>query len=657
MLGKYYYSIKQLTPTQIWGRISYMTRRKTLHRSERYLSQFRNGSNEGKPFQPLPFDVDEHHADRLGELAKGSFTFLNQQATLSANQNAANTGSLQINWQPTNVTQLWAYNLHYFDYTMALAQQFVLNQRDEAYTVFRDLANSWIDSCPPPMAVAWDPYPTSLRVSNWIKAYTYFGSKLNDDEQFAERLRSSLYAQLKFLADHLEYHVMGNHLIENGRALLIGGLFFQDKQAKRWRKKGWQILSKELDKQFLTDGANYERSPMYHQIMLGLYAEALTLIERVEKQTTEQVTVQVTKQIVEPTQLAHVRSRVADMRTWLAAMLHPDNQIALYNDSAFGIAPPPAVQLASQPDAQKKKVDGLDPWPESGYFAFRDQRAQNLLLCDYGPFGADDQPGHAHCDAGSYELSLGGERMIVDSGVGCYYGESGWRDYYRSTRAHNTVVVDGEEQSEIWSRFRVARRADALNVCWQGDDPTLSYVIGSHTGYQRLAGAVEHRRWICWVDQRFWIICDRLSGEGTHVAESLLHFHPEVTIQKAPKWINGYAAKASGIAQRGTSKLQILPWGLDNMKSYCGETDPIQGWYAPEFGKDIKNRAWGFVREGRLPFWFGYILWPDATSEIHGKQDVSVTGLADGANSCQIKVTTEAKIHTIQCNEFDVLHM
>lgn len=644
MLDKYYYSIRQLTPTQIWGRVAYMARRKTLHRSECYLSQFRDGSNQGKPFRRLPFDVDAYHPDQLDELAKGTFAFLNHQADLKVERDDAET--LQINWQPTDVTQLWAYNLHYFNYALGLAQQFVINQRDEAYPIFRSLVNSWIDSCPPPMAIAWDPYPTSLRAANWIKAYTFFETALDNDKEFAERLRNSLYAQLKFLADHLEYHVMGNHLIENGRTLLIGGLFFQDAEAKKWCKKGWQIIYKELGKQFLADGANYERSPMYHQIMLALYAEAVALLDAHQAQDQNQAPV------VDPTELAHMRARVVDMRKWLTAVLHPDQQIALYNDSAFEIAPPPLVQLDagsnSDSNSQAQHRDGLDPWPESGFFAFRNTQAQDLLLCDFGPFGASDQPGHAHCDALSYELSLCGERVIVDSGVGGYYGEAGWRDYYRSTRAHNTVVVDGEEQSEIWSRFRVARRGDAQDVYWQGDDPHLSYVVGSHNGYQRLAGNVEHRRWICWVDRRFWLICDRLTGEGTHVAESLVHFHPEVTIQQSPKWINGYATTAAGRVQRGNTTLQVLPWGLDSTSTHRGETEPLQGWYAPEFGRAIENTVWGFQRAGRLPFWFGYILWP-------GEAEVSAIGSVDGGQSCQVEVTSADGDYRVHCSNFEVL--
>ena len=638
MLSKYAHSVRHLTPTQLWGRASIVARRKTLHRSQRYLSRFKNGSNEGKPFMPLPFMPETHHRDQVEALGEGEFTFLNRHASLKRNRTDQN--SWQINWFPDDVTQLWTYNLHYFDYAAGLAQGYTKHNSQAAYVVFRNLVNSWIDSCPPPLKIAWDPYPISLRVSNWIKAYTHFEAALAQDEEFATRLRNSLYAQTKFLSEHLEYHVMGNHLIENGRTLLIAGLFFQDADAKRWRTQGSQILWVELEKQFLADGANYERSPMYHQIMLALYAEVVDLIDEYHAMTQEQVAT--------AAQLDFGRERVAAMRQWLATMLHPDQKIALYNDSAFGIAKPPSVQLGAEQVEQNSLVkDGFDPWPESGYFAFRDKAKKNFLLADFGPLGPSDQPGHAHCDALSYELSVGGERMIVDSGVGNYYGDPDWRLYYRSTRAHNTVVVDNAEQSEIWSRFRVAQRAEAVDVHSQQED-RLAYVVGSHSGYRRLPGQVEHRRWICWVDQSFWIVCDRLTGQGDHVAESLIHLHPEILIHQQPKVANGSPIAEPGICQRGESNLQIVPWGVSEISSYSGETEPIQGWYAPEFGKNIQNAVWGLKKSGPLPIWFGYLLWPH-------KEPVSVNFASEADRSCKIEVTSDNRHYHIHCSKSDVL--
>jgi hypothetical protein len=270
------------------------------------------------------------------------------------------------------------------------------------------------------------------------------------------------------------------------------------------------------------------------------------------------------------------------------------------------------------------------------------------LIFDCGPLGPDYFPSHGHCDTLSYELSLAGQRFIVDSGVGNYDGDLARRLYYRSTRAHNTVVVDDTEQSEIWDRYRVARRAHPLDVKWEEDGSELAYVTGAHTGYRRLRGAITHRRWIAWVDHRFWLVCDLITGQGEHRVESLIHFHPDVEIRRTP---NDTAQQPRGEVRRGNTTLQILPWGAQQVTAYCGESDPIQGWTAPDFGLELKNVVWGFAQEAQLPSWGGYLLWP-------GQEEVTVDfaakmNLADEP-TCWITVKTADRSYRVVCRTHSV---
>ena len=120
-----------------------------------------------------------------------------------------------------------------------------------------------------------------------------------------------------------------------------------------------------------------------------------------------------------------------------------------------------------------------------------------------------------------------------------------------------------------------------------------------------------HRRWVCWVDRRFWVICDRLEGEGTHILESFLHFHPDVTEVSAPTQSD---RDQVGVVTHGDATLRVLPWGLRNTRTYCGEDSPLQGWYAAEFGLNTRNTVWGFTENLQLPTWSGYVLWPEASA-------------------------------------------
>ena len=214
------------------------------------------------------------------------------------------------------------------------------------------------------------------------------------------------------------------------------------------------------------------------------------------------------------------------------------------------------------------------------------------LIVDCGPIGPDYQPGHAHCDTLSFELCVGGSRVVVDSGV--YDYEVGpMRDYARSTRAHNTVMVDGVEQSEIWGGFRVARRARPLCAQlseWQ--DGQLRF-RGAHDGYHRIGGGVNHEREFAIQQIGRWEISDRITGRGQHRIESFIHFHPSCAVQEL-----------SGNDWRIT----VAGGPILKLSVYGGATRLAQGWYCPEFGKRLPNTVLVIECEGRLPIECGYVL-------------------------------------------------
>jgi hypothetical protein len=612
-LSLYFRSAQYLHPVQILARLALLWRRRVLYRPRLWLSRYTQATGQ-EPYAPLPIPALETAArGDLYDAESHIFNFLNRRLALGQ----------PVDWFPSQASQLWLYNLHYFEYAVVLGQRYAEDGGAQAYQTFRSLVKAWIAACPVAASLAWDPYPTSLRLTNWLKAYTLFGPALEKDPDFATVLRRSLYTQARFLEDNLEHHLLGNHLIENGRTLLLAGLFFKGRPSKRWRRKGARILWQELHRQFLEDGGHYERSPMYHQMMLQLYQEVVSVL-RAQRHIIPD----------------GVDDQVQAMQDWLCTVLHPDGDIPLLNDTAFGIANHPTNLLEGVTAAS----EGLQALPDSGYFVFRDRSTDSFLIFDCGPLGPDYQPGHGHCDTLSYELSLSGQRIIVDSGVDNYYGELDWRNYYRSTRAHNTVVADGTEQSEIWNRFRVARRAYPLDVRWVDKSPALAYVAGSHTGYRRLKGKVIHRRWMCWIDRHFWLVCDRVTGQGWHQVENLIHFHPQIQVVSVPKIT---AHRQSGEVRYGQSSLRIIPWGVQDVTPYFGDTDPIQAWYAPEFGLRIRNHVWGLNLESELPVWFGYVLWPETT-------DVAVQFSSIDEQSCHVDVQSVDILYHIVFTPTDV---
>jgi uncharacterized heparinase superfamily protein len=358
---------------------------------------------------------------------------------------------------------------------------------------------------------------------------------------------------------------------------------FGEEQACRFlKKKGLKILREELGEQFLADGGHYERSPMYHSICVSDYLDVLNLAQSSQAAINLEETVR-------------FGQKVTASLNFLSAICLPDKEIPLLNDSAFGIAPSP-----SQVFDYARRVIGYEPpvrstglaineQSESGYYVCRD--GEDMIIIDCGSIGPDYQPGHAHCDTLSYELAINGRRVIVDSGV-FDYEPSSERAYARSTRAHNTVVIDGEEQSEIWGVFRVARRAKPLRAfCEKHVDGSVMFE-GAHDGYARLAGKPIHKRHISYDGQGSWVIKDLLEGRGTHQMESYIHIHPDFQVAR-----NG--ANIRVIEPSGSTMAIVEALGPSQVRTE-------QGWYFPEFGLKRENYVIVFFCSGELALELSY---------------------------------------------------
>ena len=482
-----------------------------------------------------------------------------------------------VNWACKDMPKLWRYNLHYFDYL-----------HDSARSIENKslLITDWIEHNPPGTEDAWEPYTVSLRIVNWIKFFLSINAtrcKEKNDELPKREWLESLRQQALWLEQNIEYHILANHYLKNGVALFFAGLCFEGIDADRWLQKGLRILREELREQFLADGGHFERSPMYHSICLIDYLDVLNLAQ--------------SSHVAIPGDLVdEFRVKVTAALDFLNGICLPDGGIPLFNDSAFGIAPTPrqifdyAERVIGYKVLSSSNGVVVRVFPATGYYACRN--AEDMIIIDCGPIGPDYQPGHAHCDALSYELAIDGRRVIVDSGV-FDYEPSQERAYARSTRAHNTVMVDGEEQSEIWGVFRVARRARPLSAQIQANAHEVVLFEGAHNGYMRLSGRPIHKRRISYVDkQGSWIITDVLEGAGIHRMESFVHIHPDCALVESGS--NSFSIECGGEA---IATIQAL--------SAC-QTTITEGCYFPEFGLSQRNLVLAFSCHGELPLQLSY---------------------------------------------------
>lgn len=205
------------------------------------------------------------------------------------------------------------------------------------------------------------------------------------------------------------------------------------------------------------------------------------------------------------------------MLGWLRAMTHPDGEIAFFNDTAWGVAPPPCLLFDYA--CRLSLPAGAARLGESGYI--RLENAESVVLFDAAPLGPDYQPGHAHADTLSFELSHRGERVLVNSGISTYEN-CPQRARERGTAAHNAVRIDGLDSSEVWAAFRVARRAYPCDVSARA----INTAEAAHTGYTRLRPPVIHRRRLA-LDPGCLQVADFIEGAGEHQVEIFFHLHPE----------------------------------------------------------------------------------------------------------------------------------
>lgn len=423
-----------------------------------------------------------------------SFKFLNERKQLKS-----------IGWDDPKCKKLWRYNQHYFD---------DLNAADasERYHFHMDLMLDWIVNNRPGKGTGWEPYPTSLRIVNWIK-WSLSGHAMPNE------CLQSLAVQARWLSRKIEWHILGNHLFANAKALVFAGLFYEGEEAEKWLGKGLSIVTRELHEQILPDGGHFELSPMYHSIVLEDLLDLINLLRTFQFRA-------------EPMDILQLRALASNMLQWLDTMCHPDGQIAFFNDAAFNIAPSPqnlksyAERLDIHPESPSINQDCpcFKQCLDSGYVVLEAPDAK--LLIDVASIGPEYLPGHGHADTLSFEMSLFGRRALVNRGTS-QYGNGRVRQDERGTAAHNTVVINNENSSEVWSGFRVARRARPYALSIDQSETSIN-VSCSHDGYKRLSGRPVHRRSWTFTNGTL-LIEDQLQGVF-ETATAYFHFHPDIEI-------------------------------------------------------------------------------------------------------------------------------
>lgn len=422
----------------------------------------------------------------------GSFNFLNLSYNFSNN----------IDWNFAKYGKLWTYNLNYFNF---------LNQKEIDKQDAIGLIYDFIDKIQTSKD-GLEPFPISLRGINWIK----FLIKNNIQDS---KINDSLYAQYDMLFKNLEFHLLGNHLLENAFSLLFAAFYFND---DRFYKSAKNILIQEFNNQILKDGGHFEQSPMYHQIMLERTLDCINLLKNNKNK--------------DGNLLNFLVQNAQKMLGWLEQITYKDGSIPLVNDSANNTAPT-SNELFEYAKLLEVNIE-IQPLSDSGYRKINFHNYECFV--DVGDVAASYIAGHTHADSLNFELRVFGKPFIVDCGISTY-DTNLQREFERSSAAHNCVVLNGTNSSDVWGSFRVANRAKIISL-----SEGLNFIEASHNGYEHF-GVICKRRFEFENDKI--IITDELTKDVS--AKSFLHFDKDVYLfMDKIKIING-TYKISSYKQAG----------------------------------------------------------------------------------------------------------
>ena len=370
-------------------------------------------------------DLDPAYLARFdaAALMDGEFLLINER-------HGVNLGT----WSVSEASHLWNFNLHYFEWSVALAARYRETEDRRWLDCFKRLVASWMDACSYPQDDAWHPYTISLRLVNWLVALDLFGETVQEDRAFFARMLESMYLQYRHLLANRELHLRANHYWENVKTLVVCAAAFGE---QRELDRALCELEEQLDEQVLPDGMHFERSLMYHKLVLeGMLRVYLT---------SDQLGFDLPDSFM---------PKLKAMLDAMASLERGMGKTPFFNDSADGVAKECRQLVAACSRRLGLEADdSIAAFPDAGYYKLYD--GDMAVMFDAGEPGPSYMLGHAHCDCLSFEMSYRGKPVVVNSGTYSYQSEL--RPYFRSTAAHNTCVVDGEEQLECWGEHRVGR--------------------------------------------------------------------------------------------------------------------------------------------------------------------------------------------------------
>jgi hypothetical protein len=499
---------------------------------------------------------------------------------------------------------VWELNRH--QHFMTLGRAYFLTGDERYAETFAAHLRSWAEANPPKLGINWaSSLEVALRSISWLWALYFFRESARLTPELLLLALKLLYVHARHIETYLSTYFSPNtHLTGEALGLFyLGTLLPELKAARRWRETGERILLAELARQVRPDGVYFEQASYYHRYTADFYTHLLVLSKRNEGGAGQRV-----------------EEALAALLDHLMQVTRPDGRATLYGDDDGGrLAPldacgaddfraPLSTGAALLGRADYKHVAGelaeetfwlLGPrgaetfdclvarepaitsraFPDGGIYVMRDGWARNAsyMLIDCGPHGALSY-GHSHADALSFELVARGRALLLDPGTYNYTGSRDERDYFRSTAAHNALVVGGLSSSEPAGPFSWRTAARATARAWVSR-PRFDYFEGEHDGYARLSPPAMHARAVLFLKGDYFVMRDAVTGGAAHNCELYFHFAPGTSVERT-----------SALPEGDEAGLDLFVFGADEMREERGwvsrcygarQSAPVRAFVAP----------------------------------------------------------------------------
>nr|MBU1328628.1 heparinase II/III family protein [Candidatus Omnitrophota bacterium] len=500
-----------------------------------------------------------------------------------------------------------AWELNKFQWVVGYAQQYALENDEKIAARIVAILKDWIGKNPAMKGVNWmDSSEISLRLLSWAWIYFLIKDSKEFDKDFESMFLKNIYFQAGYVESNLSrYSSANNHLISQAAGLFVTGILFsQLKDADRWLKKGKVILEKEIKKQVYADGVSKEQSTHYHTFVADLYLIAVIIGRKNKVMFSKETYSRLEKMCGFLTHIVNrkgIFSSIGDSDYGVSVKLDirndTANSISVLNTAAIVFNRDDFKRNESSVDDKSLWLAGREGYAkysrlkiadiqldskgflDSGYYILR---SKDLFVSfDCGPLGYLSLAAHGHADSLGVTLSVADTPILVDPGTYLYHSGDKWRDYFRSTMAHNTVRIDMLDQSEMTGPFLWGYKAKSYLKYWS-PDRDIDKICGYHKGYTRLKDPVTHERELTLDKLKGEIIIrDSIFAKGGHLLEQFFHMHPDCAL----KQISGNVFEIS-------SAKTVLFIEFDkalNISILNGSEEPICGWYSEKFGEKIET--------------------------------------------------------------------